>query len=224
MEENVVKKIEKILEVKFSNKDFLQKAFIHKSISKLSNANNERLEFVGDRVLGLTLSNELLKLYPNDTEGDLDKKLASLVNKQACAEVIEDYKLGKFLVLSSSQKKNKVGHKKIYGDLCESLIGAVFIDQGYDVANKFVLRLWKKKLKKSENINIDAKTKLQEYSLKKYKTLPIYKNLSNDGPSHKPIFKVSVKITDSKVFIGEGLSKKKAEQSAALQLISSIKI
>ena len=174
--------------------------------------------------MGLTLSNELLKLYPNDTEGDLYKKLASLVNKQACAEVIEDYKLGKFLVLSSSQKKNKVGHKKIYGDLCESLIGAVFIDQGYEVANKFVLRLWKKKLKKSENINIDAKTKLQEYSLKKYKTLPIYKNLSNDGPSHKPIFKVSVKITDSKVFIGEGLSKKKAEQSAALQLISSIKI
>ena len=131
------------------NLEIWQKAFIHKSISKLSNANNERLEFVGDRVLGLTLSNELLKLYPNDTEGDLDKKLASLVNKQACAEVIEDYKLGKFLVLSSSQKKNKVGHKKIYGDLCESLIGAVFIDQGYEVANKFVLRLWKKKLKKS---------------------------------------------------------------------------
>jgi len=224
MEDNIIKKIEKILEISFLNKDFLQKAFIHKSISKLSNANNERLEFIGDRVLGLALSNELLKLYPNDTEGDLDKKLASLVNKQACADVIEDYKLGKFLVLSSSQKKNKIGHKKIYGDLCESLIGAVFIDKGYDAANKFVLKLWKKKLKKTENINIDAKTKLQEYSLKKYKTLPIYKNLSNDGPSHKPIFKVSVKITDSKVCIGEGLSKKKAEQSAALKLINSIKI
>ena len=112
MEDNIIKKIEKILEITFLNKDFLQKAFIHKSISKLSNANNERLEFVGDRVLGLALSNELLKLYPNDTEGDLDKKLASLVNKQACADVIEDYKLGKFLVLSSSQKKNKIGHKK----------------------------------------------------------------------------------------------------------------
>ena len=224
MEKKTIIKIEKKLNINFYNKSFLEKAFVHKSVSNQSGINNERLEFLGDRVLGLTLSSELLKLYPDDSEGDLDKKLASLVNKQVCSEIINNLSLGKYINLSSSQKKNKIGHKKIYGDLCESLIGAAFLDQGYDITSKFILSLWKEKIKNTIQINIDPKTKLQEFSLKKFKNLPIYKNLSNVGPSHKPIFKVSVKIKHSKSYIGEGLSKKKAEQSAAMKLIKTLNI
>ena len=129
MEKKKILKIQKILNLNFQNKKLLEMAFIHKSAAKPTGSNNERLEFIGDRVLGLTLSSELLKLYPNDTEGDLDKKLASLVNKQICSEIIDDLKLGKFITLSSSQKKNKIGYKKIFGDLCESIVGAIFLDQ-----------------------------------------------------------------------------------------------
>ena len=224
MDKIILSKVEKILNIKFKNSIFLEKALTHKSISKLSTSNNERLEFIGDRVLGLVIATKLSELYPNDPEGFLDKKLASLVNKLTCSKIIEKLNLGKYILLSSSQKKNKIEHKKIYGDFCESLIGAVYLDRGYAEATKFVLLLWKNNLKTSVYIEIDSKTQLQEHSLKIYKSLPIYKNLSNDGPSHKPSFRVSVKILNSKSFIGEGTSKKNAQQSAAAKLLESLNI
>ena len=224
MDKKYLAKVEKILKIKFKNINYLEKALTHKSITKISDFNNERLEFIGDRVLGLVIATKLSNLYPDDVEGSLDKKLAALVNKDACSQIIQKLNLGKYILLSSSQKKNKIGHKKIYGDLCESLIGAVYLDGGFSEANKFVLSLWKENLKRSTIIELDSKTKLQEYSLKIFKTLPIYKNLSNKGPSHKPSFKISVKITDSKPFVGEGASKKKAEQLAAEKLLKSLSI
>jgi len=224
MDKNYLTKVEKILNIKFTNINYLEKALTHKSVTKISDSNNERLEFIGDRVLGLIIATKLSNLYPNDAEGSLDKKLASLVNKNTCSLIIEKLDLGKYVLLSSSQKKNKIGHKKIYGDLCESLIGAVYLDKGFFEANKFVLSLWKESLKKSTIVQIDSKTQLQEHSLKIFKTLPIYKNLSNKGPSHKPSFRISVKITDSKLIIGEGSSKKKAEQSAASRLLKSLNL
>ena len=222
MNQSILSKVEKILGIKFKNINLLEKALTHKSISKLSESNNERLEFIGDRVLGLVIATELSRLYPSDVEGVLDKKLAALVNKKVCTQVVENLKLGKYILLSGSQKKNKIGHGKIFGDLCESLIGAFYLDQGFEEVNKFVLKLWKDNLKRSVNIEIDPKTKLQEHSLKKFKELPVYKNLSNEGPSHKPVFKVSVKIANSKSFSGEGASKKRAEQSAAEKLLNFI--
>jgi ribonuclease-3 len=224
MDKHILSKVEKILNIKFKNLEFLEKALTHKSISKLSSSNNERLEFIGDRVLGLVIATKLSQLYPNDPEGSLDKKLASLVNKVTCSQIIEKLNLGKYISLSSSQKKNKIGHKKIFGDMCESLIGAVYLDRGYTEVNKLVLSLWKNNLKRSINIEIDSKTQLQEHSLKFYKSLPIYKNLSNEGPSHTPLFRVSVKISNSKSFIGEGTSKKNAQQSAAAKLLESLNI
>ena len=219
-----VTQVEKILGIKFSNKFLIEQAFTHKSISKHSGLNNERLEFLGDRVLGLVVASYLSENYPEDTEGMLDKKLASLVNKDTCSEIIVSLKIDKFINLSKSQRLNKAGNKKIFGDCCESIIGAVFLDKGFDQTKKFILKIWSEKFKTTTTVIIDPKTKLQEHSLKLYKKLPVYKYLSNIGPSHKPSFKVSVEIENSKAFTASGNSKKNAETSAAKKLLDHLKI
>ena len=224
MKSKDITQVEKVLGIKFSNKFLIEQAFTHKSISKLSGLNNERLEFLGDRVLGLVVASYLSENYPEDTEGMLDKKLASLVNKDTCSDIIVNLKIDKFINLSKSQRLNKAGNKKIFGDCCESIIGAVFLDKGFDQTKKFILKIWNEKLKTTTTIIIDPKTKLQEYSLKLYKKLPIYKYLSNSGPSHKPSFKVSVEIENTKAFTATGNSKKNAETSAAKKLLEHLKI
>ncbi|MEK9680268.1 MAG: ribonuclease III [Pelagibacteraceae bacterium] len=224
MKLNNINQIEKILGIKFSNKILLEQAFTHKSKSINIGRNNERLEFLGDRVLGLVIADYLNDKYPKDSEGVLDKKLASLVNKETCSKTISNLKIDQFLNLSIAQKKNKAGNRKILGDLCESIIGAVFLDKGFDQTKKFILKIWKENLKNTSSVIIDPKTKLQEYSLKLYKKLPEYKYISNTGPSHKPNFKVSVSIEKTKNFIGIGSSKKNAETIAAKKLLEFLKI
>jgi len=224
MKKNDISQVEKILDVKFNNKSLIEQAFTHKSKSVNINNNNERLEFLGDRVLGLVIASYLNDNYPKDSEGVLDKKLASLVNKDICSKIISSMQIDQFLSLSKAQKQNKAGNKKILGDLCESIIGAVFMDKGFEHAKKFILKIWKNNLKNTSEVVIDPKTKLQEYSLKLYKKLPIYKYISNSGPSHKPNFKVSVSIEQSKSFSASGTSKKNAETNAAIKLIEHLRI
>jgi len=224
MKPSDIDQIEKILGIKFSDRSLLEQAFTHKSKSMSISKNNERLEFLGDRVLGLVIASFLSNEYPKDAEGVLDKKLASLVNKETCSKIISSLKIDQFLSLSKAQKQNKAGNRKILGDLCESIIGTVFLDKGFEHARKFVLRIWKDNLKNTLNVIIDPKTKLQEYSLKLYKKLPIYKYISNSGPSHKPNFKVSVSIEKSKSFSAIGSSKKIAETNAAKKLIEYLNI
>ena len=224
MKSSDIDQIEKILGIKFSDRSLIEQAFTHKSKSMSISKNNERLEFLGDRVLGLVIAGFLSNEYPKDAEGVLDKKLASLVNKETCSKIISSLKIDQFLSLSKAQKQNKAGNRKILGDLCESIIGAVFLDKGFEHARKFVLRIWKDNLKNTLNVIIDPKTKLQEYSLKLYKKLPIYKYISNSGPSHKPNFKVSVSIEKSKSFSAIGSSKKIAETNAAKKLIEYLNI
>ena len=224
MKINDINHLEKILGIKFSNKILLKQAFTHKSKSININLNNERLEFLGDRVLGLVIASYLNDTYPKDSEGTLDKKLAALVKKETCSKVISHLEIDKFLNLSKAQKQNHVGKRKILGDLCESIIGAIFMDKGFDVAKKFILKIWSENLKKTENVIIDPKTKLQEYSLKLFKKLPEYKFISNTGPSHRPKFKVSVSIEKTKSFIDYGSSKKNAQTNAAKKLLDHLKV
>ena len=213
--------LEKKINVKFKNIDLLIQSLTHKSFS--TNINNEKIEFLGDRVLGLVIAKNLLELYPDDKEGILDKKFASLVNKTTCLEIAKNINLDKFvLTFNPNNKKIKI-EDKIISDSCEALIGAVYLDKGLNVAEKVILKLWKNHLKKSIITQIDAKTKLQEISLKNFKRLPTYKLISNTGPSHKPLFKVGVKLPNSKFFISSGKSKKDAEQNAAIKCLKSIK-
>ena len=213
--------LEKKIDVKFKNKDLLIKSLTHKSFD--TNKNNEKIEFLGDRVLGLVIAKKLLEIYPEEKEGILDKKFASLVNKKKCLEIANKIDLEKYIqVFNPKNKKIKI-EDKIVSDSCEALIGAIFLDRGLSVAEKVVLELWKNHIKNSIITQIDAKTKLQEFSLKKFKKLPSYKLISNTGPRHKPMFKVGVKLPDTKYFISSGKSKKDAEQNAAIECLKNIK-
>tara|TARA_B100001057_G_scaffold377447_1_gene382681 strand:+ start:66 stop:728 length:663 start_codon:yes stop_codon:yes gene_type:complete len=213
--------LERKLNFKFKNMNLLIQSLTHKSFD--SNLNNEKLEFLGDRVLGLVMAKKLLETYPKEKEGILDKKFASLVNKKTCLEIAKNIELSKFiLTLNSNKNKSKI-EDKIISDSCEALIGAIYLDRGFNVVEKIILELWNKNIKKSIITQIDAKTKLQELTLKKFKKLPSYKLISNTGPRHKPLFKVGVKLPNTKFFISIGKSKKEAEQNAALECLKNIK-
>ena len=216
MDSNSIK-LEKKINMKFKNFELLIKSLTHKSYDSIHN--NEKLEFLGDRVLGLVITKKLLEIYPEDKEGILDKKLASLVNKKKCFEIGKSLGLEKFVLVGNSKKKLIKIENKIISDCCESLIGAIYLDQGFDVVENFILKVWKIHLKSSVVTFVDSKTKLQEYSLKKFKILPIYKLLDNSGPRHKPIFKVGVRLQNSKMVNAIGNSKKDAQQKAATLLL-----
>ena len=216
---NNLHQLEKI-NINFKNKTLLKQAITHKSYDK--NVNNEKLEFIGDRILGFVIAKKLLEIFPSDSEGILDKKLASLVNKNKCLEISKKFNLNKFIMTGNKQTKSYIIEDKIVSDACEALIGAIFYDQGIKIVEKFILDLWSNNISNSVETKVDAKTKLQEYSLKKFKILPIYKILSTRGPKHKPLFNVSVKIKNNKYVEGSGLSKKEAEQNAASKLLDKI--
>ena len=174
--------LENKINIKFKNKKLLSLSLIHKSFDILSN--NEKLEFLGDRVLALVLSKKLFNLYPYESEGNLDKKFASLVNRKTCLKISKNLELEKFLILGNTYKKNSKIEDKILSDACEALIGAIYLDSGYKVVEGFILKFWTDEIKKSGKIEIDSKTKLQEYSLKSFQKLPIYKVLNYKGPHH----------------------------------------
>ena len=213
--------LQKKINVKFKNLDLLTQSLTHKSFD--TNKNNEKLEFLGDRVLGLVISKKLLETYPDEKEGILDKKFASLVNKKTCLEIAKNINLDNFIRTFNPNNK-KIGiEDKIISDSCEALIGAIYLDKGINIVEKVILNLWKKNITQSVVTQIDAKTKLQELSLKKFKKLPNYKIISNSGPRHKPLFKVGVKLFNTKYYIASGKSKKDAEQNAAIECLKNIK-
>ncbi|EDZ59774.1 ribonuclease III [Candidatus Pelagibacter sp. HTCC7211] len=213
--------LEKKINIKFKNTNLLIQSLTHKSHNSLKN--NEKIEFLGDRVLGLVIAKKLLEIYPDEKEGILDKKFASLVNKRTCLEIAKNINLEKYiLTFNLNNKKIKI-EDKIISDCCEALIGALYLDKGLNITEKIILDLWKNHIKKSVVTQIDAKTKLQELALKNFKKLPIYKLISNTGPRHKPLFKVGVKLPNTKYFIALGKSKKDAEQNAAIECLKNVK-
>jgi len=213
--------LQKKINFKFKDLDLLIQSLTHKSFDTKNN--NEKVEFLGDRVLGLVIAKKLLEIYPDEKEGILDKKFASLVNKKTCLQIAKKINLEKYiLTFNPNNKKIKI-EDKIISDSCEALIGAIYLDKNLAVAEKVILDLWKNHIKESVITQIDAKTTLQELTLKNFKKLPIYKLISNTGPRHKPLFKIGVKLPNTKYFFGSGKSKKYAEQNAAIECLKSIK-
>ena len=215
-------KLEQKINIKFKDQELLKQSLIHKSYN--NEINNEKLEFLGDRVLGLILARKLLKIYPDEKEGVIDKKFANLVNKKTCLLIAKRLELEKYITTGNSYRGLTKPNDKIISDGLEALLGALFLDQGINVVEKFILNTWSDFLDKSSVTKIDAKTQLQEHSLKKYKVLPVYKIDKKTGPQHNPIFKVEVQIKDSKKYFASGTSKKNAQQNAAQKLLTDLKI
>ena len=212
--------LEKKLKLKFSDQKILLKSLTHKSYD--SKNNNEKFEFLGDRVLGLIIAKKLLEIYPEEREGILDKKFASLVNKKKCLEIAKKIELEKYILIFNPKNKKIIIEDKVIADSLEALIGAIYLDKDLVFTEKFILNLWSEHISASIITQIDAKTKLQEHSLKIFKTLPVYKLISNTGPRHKPLFKIAVKLKNTKFFTGKGSSKKDAEQNAATICLESV--
>ncbi|MDC2987308.1 ribonuclease III [Candidatus Pelagibacter bacterium] len=221
MEKNF-KDFEKIIKYTFKKTSLIEKSLTHKSFN--NEINNEKLEFLGDRVLGLVISEKLLEKYPHEKEGIIDKKFANLVNKKTCCSIAKKINLKKFIFLGASHKKMERSTDKIISDCLEAIVGAIYLDGGLKAAEKFILNFWDEYLLKSSVTLIDSKTKLQEFSLKKFKELPKYIFFKKMGPQHKPLFKTEVQIPNSKKISGEGSSKKKAQQNAAAKLLKILNI
>ena len=218
----LLNKLEQNIGIKFKNRKLLTQSLIHKSHD--NNDNNEKFEFLGDRVLGLVFAKNLIKIYPNDNEGAIDKKFANLVNKKTCLLVAKKLELKKYITTGGSYKGLGRSDDKIISDGLEALLGAIYLDQGMHSAEKFILNVWSEFLENSTVTPIDPKTKLQEYSLKKYKLLPVYTIQKQTGPQHSPIFKVEVHIKNSKKFYASGTTKKNAQQNAAQKLLTHLNI
>ncbi len=214
--------LERIIKYNFRKRTILEKALTHKSYN--SDINNEKLEFLGDRVLGLIISERLLEKYPHEKEGIIDKKFANLVNKKTCYLIAKKINLKKFILLGTSHKKLERSAEKIFSDCLEAIVGAIYLDGGFKSAEKFIYFFWEEYLLKSAITVIDPKTKLQELSLKKFKELPKYIFFKKTGPQHRPMFKTEVQIPNSKKIIGSGSSKKKAQQDAAAKLLKILNL
>ena len=218
----LLSELETTIKYSFKNKSLLHQALTHKSYNSITN--NEKLEFLGDRVLGFVISKKLYEIYPDETEGALDKKFASLVNKNMCLSIANKLNLSKFIKTNTNKTNNYKPENKIISDTCEAIIGAIFLDQGIKVVENFILKIWNEYIENTQETKIDSKTMLQEFSLKKYKVLPKYTLLKTKGPKHKPVFHVQVKIKSSKSIDGIGSSKKLAEQDAATSLLRKMNL
>ena len=220
--EKKLRELEKIIKYNFKKSSLLEKALTHKSLN--NEINNEKLEFLGDRALGLIISETLLEKYPDEKEGIIDKKFANLVNKKTCSLIAKKINLKKFILLGSTHKKVERSADKISSDCLEAIVGAIYLDGGLKSVEKFILMFWDEFLLKSSITLIDSKTKLQEFSLKKFKELPKYIFFKKTGPQHRPLFKTEVQIPNSKKIIGVGSSKKNAQQNAAAKLLKILDI
>ena len=218
------KEISKLLDYQFKNNRLLEEALTHASARKSSKVNNERLEFLGDRVLGLVIAEELLRKNPNSTEGEVATYYNSLVKKETCAFIAKEIGLENLLTLGKSVKRTNDRQKdKILGNAIEALIGAIFLDAGFDTSKQLVLKVWRKRIDIVRDIEAHAKTALQELLQSKGQEPPTYKQISRTGPDHDPDFCVEVVLGSGLNAIGNGSTKRMAETKAAEQILEKIK-
>ena len=218
------KEISKLLDYQFKNNRLLEEALTHASARKSSKLNNERLEFLGDRVLGLVIAEELLRKNPNSTEGEIATYYNSLVKKETCAFIAKEIGLENLLTLGKSVKRTNDRQKdKILGNAIEALIGAIFLDAGFEISKQLVLKVWRKQIDIVRDIEAHAKTALQELLQSKGQEPPTYKQISRTGPDHDPDFCVEVVLGSGLNAIGNGSTKRMAETKAAEQVLEKIK-
>lgn len=216
--------LQRTLGVRFADINLLKRAFTHRSTAQVmpdgATFNNQRLEFLGDSVLGVVIAEMLYHHFPHEAEGDLSKRLVALVNGKVLAEIARDMKLGEFLVLAQSEVDNNGrDNDSNLEDACEAVIGAIYLDQGLEAARGFIERYWGKRALQMSAPPKDPKTALQEWAQARSLPLPEYKLLSEVGAAHSPIFTVEVHVHGQTPQRAEAANKKVAERDAAAKLL-----
>ena len=210
----------------FKDRKLIDIAMTHSSALAGQNKtkhSNQRLEFLGDRVLGLVIAERLYERRPGEREGGLAPRLNRLVNKGACAEAARRMKLGEYLILGTSERDNGGADKEsILGDACEAVIAALYLDGGLKAAQTFIERAWADQFAERSDRIKDVKSLLQEWAQAHGFALPEYEAIDRSGPDHAPVFSVSVRVGGDKTAIGKGSSKQEAEREAAAALLSRL--
>ena len=218
------REISRLLDYRFKNNRLLEEALTHASARKSNKVNNERLEFLGDRVLGLVIAEELLRINPNSTEGQIATYYNFLVKKETCASIAKEIGLENLLNIGKSVTRTTDRKKdKILGNAMEALIGAIFLDAGFKIAKDLVLKVWRSQINGVRDIEVHAKTALQEYLQSRGKGPPKYRQISRTGPDHDPDFHVEVFLDSGLKAIGNGSTKRMAETKAAEKILEKIK-
>lgn len=212
--------LQDILKYRFKNKSLLEKAITHGSINPDVDKNYERLEFLGDRVLGVAIASLLYRIFPSEPEGNLSQRFVGLVCKETVAEVAKTLKLDVFMKVATEDLRM---NENVLCDVCEAVIGAIYIDAGVDGAIEFVNNHWRELIDKNVAPPKDSKTNLQELSHHLKLGTPQYRLVSRSGSEHKPLFEMEVVLDDGQSAKGSGTSKKLAEFAAAEAMLERLK-
>jgi ribonuclease-3 len=211
------RRLESALGHRFDNPDLLTEALTHRSAAQPRSY--ERLEFLGDRVLGVVIAEMLLARFVAADEGELSRRLTALVRRDTLADVAEDIEVAPHIVFAPADADAGRANRSILADVAEALIGALFLDGGIDPARRFIQRAWAPMVERDEGAERDAKTRLQEWAQARGRGLPQYEVAGREGPDHAPRFVVNVRLNGEGEASGEGASKRGAEQEAAAALL-----
>ncbi len=218
-----IKAFQQRLGYEFSNPELLVRALTHGSVSSSTRPDNQRLEFLGDRVLGLVMATALLEADKKASEGQLAPRFNALVRKEACADVARQIDLGAVLKLGRSEMLSGGRRKQaLLGDAMEAVIAAIYRDAGFEAAAGVILRLWGDRIHNVEADARDAKTALQEWAQARGQKPPSYVEVKRSGPDHAPVFTIAARLQDGTEAQATAGSKRQAEQAAAKALLDSL--
>jgi len=222
--EKLAKDFQDVSGYAFSNPALLEQALTHSVPSGGAMRDYERLEFLGDRVLGLVIADALLSRYPDNEEGRLARQLNCLVRKETCAEAARKLGLGELMRTGETTRRGQAqASQNVLGDLCESVIAAIYLDAGLETAQEFIISLWEPFFARCEEARRDPKSALQEWAAAHGYAPPVYADISRTGPDHDPHFIVEARVECLGAAKGEGGSKRKAQQAAAGILLGRAK-
>lgn len=207
----------------FANPALLDQALTHSSLTAAQNTDNQRLEFLGDRILGLVIAEALYRDDPNANEGKLAPRLNALVRKETCADVAAEMNVGKALRMGRSEMQSG-GRRKmaLLGDAMEAIIAAIYLDAGFETVRKAILRLWGDRISQAESMSFDSKSALQEWAQARGMEPPKYTEISRSGPDHDPIFVIEAILSTGASARAESTSKKAAQVLAAQALLNNL--
>lgn len=225
--DRALRQLQELLHHKFDRPALLERALTHPSVSadrEHRGGDYERLEFLGDRVLGLVVAEKLFARFPEEAEGLLARRLAKLVAKETLAAVAEDLGLGKFMRLAMGEDERQGrANPSLLSDVCEAVIAALYLDGGLPAAKRFIDEAWTHRIEEDREAPSDPKTELQEWAQARGLPLPRYSEIDRKGPPHEPIFTIRVEVSGEPAQSGQGRSKRMAEQDAAALLLAAVK-